>query len=362
MEIDIPNENQNLNPNQVIVPFIPPAPPAPPVLLREVYHGKLHNDRNRNRYRVGFLKPDGKYQHKYFNYHAYGGVEDAHQVALEYKRQQSDARGLTQRYYETTLPAKTKQYYGGTFDGDGSLVVQENGQLTLKYGQASGCGRPQIIYDMVRDYNGRFTQQKDKRRPDGRPMYNAVVSDSKAVPMLYDLAQNCILHDDSATVCFESIITFDQATVPELYEYVKWRHSMAFYQSVTIKLERITEPYIAGFFDAEGNVQPDDYKNHMRVRFYQKKSVPLLEAINHVLGNTGKICYENGSREVDCLCFTNEAGVEVLQKMLPYLRTKRYQAELGIEFFDLMRQKPQTPAIRQRMDFIRVRCGAEKHK
>lgn len=358
MEIDIPNENEN----QVVVPFIPPAPPVPPVLLREVYHGKLHNDRNRNRYRVGFQKPDKKYQHKYFGYHHYGGVEQAHQAALEYKQQQSDARGLTQRYYETTLPAAIKQFYAGAFDGDGSLIIDERGQLTLKYGQASGCGRPQIIDDMAADYNGRFTQQKDKRRPDGRPMYNFVVSDSKAVPMLYDLAQNCVLHDDSATVCFESIITFDQTTVPELYDYVKWRHSMAFYQSVTIKLERITEPYIAGFFDAEGNVQPNSDCRHIRVRFYQKKSVPLLEAINHVLGNTGRICYENGSREVDCLCFSNEAGVDVLQKMLPYLRMKRYQAQLGIEFVELMRREPQTAAIRERMDFIRIRCAAEKHK
>jgi len=355
MEIDIPDEN----PNAVVVPFIPPAPP---VLLREVYHGKLHNDRNRNRYRVGFLKPDGKYQHKYFNYHAYGGVEQAHQVALEYKRQQSDIRGLTERYYETTLPASKKQFYSSAFDGDGCVQVTNRGQIVVSFSQASGCGQPQIIRDVAEDYNGRFTQQTDKRRPDGRPMYNAVFSDSKVIPLLYDLAQNCVLHEESATVCFESVITFDEVTVPELYEYVKWRHTIPYYRSIVIKQERVTVPYAAGLFDTEGNVQPDEKSRYIRVRFYQKKSIPLLEAVNHTLGDTGEICHENGSRDEDCLCFTNEAGAEVLQKMLPYLRVKKLQAELGIEFVNLMRRVRQTPEIRDRLAEIRVLCMADKHK
>jgi len=360
MEIDIPDENEN--PNMVVVPFIPPAPPAPPVLLREVYHGKIHNDQNRNRYRVGFLKPDGKYQHKYFNYHAYGGVEQTHQVALEYKRQQSDIRGLTERYYETTLPASTKQFYSSAFDGDGSVQVTNRGQITVSLSQSSGCGQPQIIRDVAEDYNGRFTQQTDKRRPDGRPSYNAVISDSKVIPLLYDLAQNCVLHEESATVCFESVITFDQVTVPELYEYVKRRHTMAFYNNVVIKQERVTVPYIAGLFDTEGNVQPNDDCYHIRVRFTQKKSVALLEAVNHTLGNKGKICYKNGSRPVDSLRFKNEAAIEVLKKMLPYLRVKKLQAELGIEFLYLMRRVHKTPEILARLAEIRVLCKAEKHK
>lgn len=107
--------------------------------------------------------------------------------------------------------------------------------------------------------------------------------------------------------------------------------------------------YLAGFFDSRGSIfiksystaQGDNYVLQVNI-YEQEKSI--LEDIKDFFG-AGKIY---PSRQGFELRFSTTEGYRVLRLLLPYLREKKPQAQLGIKFQEQKkRERPLSDAQRQ---------------
>lgn len=133
--------------------------------------------------------------------------------------------------------------------------------------------------------------------------------------------------------------------------------------------------YLAGYFDGEGTVViakvmykskkngPQAYHS-MRIQVVSTDIVSLKE-FERVLG--GYVQFHKSTQpgrwkpRWDWCCCAHEATA-ALQRMLPYLRVKRHDAEVGIEFQRLMSAgiggKPITEEMRTEREGLRLRLVA----
>ncbi len=92
--------------------------------------------------------------------------------------------------------------------------------------------------------------------------------------------------------------------------------------------------YIAGFFDGEGSIFiSKSKKQYFLTVSISNTNLPVLESIRAMGGNISKSPdnRENHSQLFRLRLYCNEAK-KFLEKILPYLRIKKEQAKLAIEF------------------------------
>lgn len=97
--------------------------------------------------------------------------------------------------------------------------------------------------------------------------------------------------------------------------------------------------YLAGFFDGEGNIQFGRNKSvpcGLQVRVGQKPQG--IEILNQFKWYFGGSIYEYSSKPFYLWEITSKGAANCLNKLLPYLRLKKRQAELAIEFQKLMKK------------------------
>lgn len=109
-------------------------------------------------------------------------------------------------------------------------------------------------------------------------------------------------------------------------------------------LTRITDEYLAGFFDGEGTFYIGKQKKngfeypHATIMLSQsgEKGLQLLSAIQEIYGGAVYIHLKPGEHKATKyaykLYWNKEEGVELIKKLLPYLNIKHDSAKEVLEY------------------------------
>jgi hypothetical protein len=113
---------------------------------------------------------------------------------------------------------------------------------------------------------------------------------------------------------------------------------------LTATISMVSLPYLAGFFDGEGcihlakQVSRDPARRptfRMRVVIGQN-NLEILEFFSHEIGVPGKIHKvtrtQKQNRQCYSLIYDGSASFEVLRKLLPFLRRKKHEALVALEY------------------------------
>lgn len=99
--------------------------------------------------------------------------------------------------------------------------------------------------------------------------------------------------------------------------------------------------YMAGFFDGEGyiGITRSTRHTHQMTLHISQKDRSILDEIQSSLGETGYFV-----RQTNCwaLRYSSRKAVRVLQTLLPYLRGKKHQAVLALNFQRYVSKSPRT--------------------
>ena len=105
-----------------------------------------------------------------------------------------------------------------------------------------------------------------------------------------------------------------------------------------------TLAYLAGFFDGEGCVYILRSRRGSRIHFgleisFTNGDVEPLKLAKNIFGGqiTGSHDGRSTCKAIHRLRIRSNQAAKALEQMLPYLRVKRYRAELGIEFHNKFR-------------------------
>lgn len=165
-----------------------------------------------------------------------------------------------------------KQYISGFFDGDGSITIEKQKlgySLRVKFFQSNTRQIKWIqsyypflkIYGGLRDMNQRCT-------------YELRASGKQIQPLLDDLHKYSILKYEQLSEAKKMLKLIGLVDKIEEKEAIYKRLKELKKSSTDKNYSRLTIPYIAGLFDAEGSI--GIYNKTLRVKITQKSDVILL--------------------------------------------------------------------------------------
>jgi hypothetical protein len=243
-----------------------------------------------------------------------------------------------------------KQYLSGFFDGDGSIGLEKQGTsgytLRIKFSQSNEdfINTIQRIYPYLKKYG-------DVRDSNSRTEYQLRAAGSQIEPLIDDLLPYSILKYEQlleAKKYFQLIKVQNKKTEKEeIYNKLKSlkKHS-------TLKpYERLTIPYIAGLFDAEGCVKL--YENDLTIGISQKSDTIILQKIAEMYNNTNAI--SNYS-----VRFYSSNCKQLLEDILPYTIYKTSQIKPALEFIKTLNTYINQEVVDKRTEFEKI-IKNEKH-
>jgi hypothetical protein len=151
------------------------------------------------------------------------------------------------------LDPRVKEFIAGFFDGDGTvgLYVKMTGVLpkpSVYLDQASDSGEPEILAFVQKLFGGSFSSPT-QRAESTRTMWRLYLDkQSRWKEFLEVIANYAILKAPQAAVALNHVETHDEKLLDKLKQLKKEYHL------VPIQRERITWPYLAGLFAADGCV------------------------------------------------------------------------------------------------------------
>jgi hypothetical protein len=199
------------------------------------------------------------------------------------KQEEQDEKQRKQKKQE--IPEHVKMYIAGFIDGDGS-IGQNDGLPRISVAQATKFDKTSPALLFVQKYYGGSVSRRKKLNENRRDIEKLRIGKSEATkPLLQDLEKYSVLKYNQAKIASEFYLTSDKLKMSEIKIRLAKTKELKEYQNVIIDPQRITIPWLAGFFDAEGCV-------HAAVRngvslfasVYQKSSPSLLEHIQKFLG------------------------------------------------------------------------------
>lgn len=256
-----------------------------------------------------------------------------------YIQRMCDKHKLTVIQKVKIISEEMKQYFAAVVDGDGSVQFKKDGVLTITVTQSS-CDKnpPNMLMRFKECFDGsiqgpRHIQGKYKMN---KPVYTFYLGGRQCQPLLEIVAKYGIIKKPQAQMALECIkqsknrlsshlLTLSKNDKKFFYNYFDVAKSNESYAAVEIEKERITDAWIAGFFDAEGYVghQISDKKNNhcIRMSFAQGSCVPILHAINEKFENIGYVTKHE-------LEFRGQNILKVISRIEKYLIEKKEQVAL----------------------------------
>jgi hypothetical protein len=139
----------------------------------------------------------------------------------------------------------------------------------------------------------------------------------------------------------------------EMAERLHDMKSLTNYQQVKCDQRRITSPYVAGIFDAEGHIA---FRPALCTTIAQKSCPALLRAIN-------KHCNSKGKLHTNYSPFDGIHAYNLLMTIKPYASQKLEQIKLAERIFPLTKinGKKRTPENREEIDFLQREVKRLKH-
>jgi hypothetical protein len=217
---------------------------------------------------------------KTFNPNSFGNDKNAAKNAAEkWRRGFSDDMGLT-KWIKIPFAAKgpvntnIQRHIAGMFDGDGTVVADQNGIITVAFSQ-NGNQMPDILLHIQRYYGGSIVSHKVKNRPTSRTQHNLIWYNEKTTFILGCLQKHCILKRVQVDFAIKHM-TDPTESGDQVYRTLQWMKNH--YGMVDLDVSRINEAWLSGFVDAEGTVAVQ--KSAIKLAVAQKSCTRLLDAIN----------------------------------------------------------------------------------
>lgn len=217
---------------------------------------------------------------KKFHVKNYPNREAAFQAVTEYQKKRSAELNLDHKIPAIDLSPEMKQMIAGFLDGDGciNLRYHKSYDVRVNFGQAEDKQIPEILQIIKNIYGGSITKRKTLKRND-RQMYILEIQQENIYVMLTHLAQYCVLKAKQAEIalqCCRDLLADDKSKCDGYIEVVKRLKDE--YQATEFDTNRITQQWLAGFFDAEGCIGV--WGQSLKISFSQTSCVILLHEID----------------------------------------------------------------------------------
>jgi hypothetical protein len=242
-----------------------------------------------------------------------------------------------------------KKYLSGFFDGDGSITVEKSKggyTLRIKFSQSN-----ENWIDTIKNYYP-FLKKTGYKRNDrnSRKEYELRASGIQIKPLVQDLLKYTILKYEQlieASKFFELINTRNKNEDKE-HIYLKLKELKV--NSQNKPYERLSIPYIAGLFDAEGSI---GIYNTLRVKITQKSDTVILQKIGEMYGNLSNI-------ENYAISFYDKNSLNFLNDIKQYCIYKTPQILAALKYIDTINVKLTDVIISIRKEYVKL-LKDEKH-
>ncbi len=290
--------------------------------------------------------------------------EDIKKKAEQWRTQKSDELGLTQEITSHVgngieIPKNIKEYVAGFFDGDGCIDVRmgrkRGGGLRIIFSQSKNETIPEVLTFIQKYYGGKITSRdrsSQKGRENDRKEYNLCITAWESKPLLLDLAKYTILKQPQ---CEKAILFLETSEKMRIL----WDHPIRIdvatslkqmkkeYNKAIIDKEKLTNPYLAGMFDADGSVY-FMHKTSVRSSIAQASSLPFLKSLCEIIPK--------------CRLDTNKKQVIIppkssfLNDIYIFVVNKKKQVNLALEAMGLI-AKPKRERDNERLQYINERVS-----
>lgn len=208
------------------------------------------------------------------------GVEEHRKQLNEYMRQYRNAAyteiPIRQSIYES-LPELAPDYLAGFFDGDGSLYFCKN-TITVCVGQCD----PKVLLHLKNQFGGNI--EKHDKEGNKRTLFRWRVNGSACEPFLKYIENHVIIEAEKIQKFLHAMSLDSETAYPILQDATQ----LTKHGNNTKPYDRVNLNYIAGFFDAEGDVEfalkPKQQVLNYNLTITQKLDIKLLEKVRDVLG------------------------------------------------------------------------------
>lgn len=218
-------------------------------------------------------------------------------------------------------------YIGGFFDGDGSIYIDQNNCLTIAITQ---CYLP-ILSKFKNIFGGHIYYDKNNQiNSKVRNCHTFKICGKDCFKLLQYLDIGSILKHKQIQAAKKMYFAINLQNFDEIKNECKIlikQYNKEYKVSHDKNYSKINWEYIAGIFDAEGCIHVK--RNHFSyIKITQKNDFQLLEHIKNFIGH--------GYTKAKTYWITNRVDFAKwdLEKMLPYLDVKKYQATKCIEYFE----------------------------
>lgn len=233
---------------------------------------------------------------------------------------------------ENDVPEMFKQWLAGFFDGDGSIMYQcfkdkntkspTGFNLNIQFSQTS-VG---VLKKILKYYPTTLLYEDARKNETHKPGFVIKYNGIECRKILIDLLKYSILKKDQLLLGDEILsMTKSPAFSNRKYEIFVQMSNMKTndsYGNVFIDIEKLTIPYIAGLFDAEGCIM---LKNRYHtVSLAQDQSPNILKAIADL--------HDGREAGKDVRWYSQNAITSFLSKIEPYLTVKHIQACAMIQY------------------------------
>lgn len=311
-----------------------------PVLWTDL-QGTCYLYKAKKAYIVYFSGTESTKQRGYFAASKYGSLEIAEKAAHAFWRQVNIDNGWLQEIRSVDFPVSTMQIIAGFYDGDGSISCCHRGYFWVRLMQSQNEGYPEILAWLKTLFPMACNEGKyDRKKANQRIQHTFNLNGKYCLPLLELLIYHAIVKQSQAALVFNTVIPSKNLNVSEVLEKLHTYNTEAHYQEITVDPAKLSWPYLAGLFMAEGSIGYYDYGIHLTIA--QKVCRNLLDAIKLFFGKG------NVNKQGYFVLYAVNA-IEFINAMMPYLMgTKKEQCLKMIQLFEL-RGDPSTKEERQRL-------------
>jgi hypothetical protein len=218
------------------------------------------------------------------------------------------------------------QFIAGFFDGDGYVFMTKKYELLLGIRQSLDKGCPSELTHIQAIFEGGriYSPPSDGKKGNQRKSWKLLYAKLQAVEnILTYLEPHCILKHPQVSCALQYFRNNRQNRV-ETFKIL--RESKLDYQGVPIPTSKLTTPYLAGLFAADGCVgiyKSSTHNGELKASIAKKNCVRLLAEIKSKLGY-GNIC------AAGYISFSSSYAMTFLHTIKPFLTSSKKLAQVEL--------------------------------
>jgi len=216
------------------------------------------------------------------------------------------------------------EWLAGFIDGDGSVSVIDERYLKCEIEQCD----PIVLLKIQHKYGGVISKRLNSGE-NARPIYKLTLACNYSRSLLENIANHVIIEKQKIDACMEYFQAFDNAHEEQVSIAIDKIRTKT--KSSGSNYERICDSYIAGLFDAEGEVGLTLSQNKTSAKYSisitQKLDIDLLTRIKEHFGY-GKV------GNVRFIIYKKDHIIDFIKRVIRYVVVKKRQCEYMLQFFD----------------------------